>query len=147
MFTEAQADHRRPRACRSEQGSSSTARTPSTQNYFQAATRSATGGPARSSARTRSAACGAGRRDGGSSSALAASKLAFAPRGKLAARRSVIKRDLWEIGFKKQQATRPAPGPRKFATPPGAKAMSFGLGAVGGFVLVGLGLLATRRKR
>jgi hypothetical protein len=44
--------------------------------------------------------------DGGASQVVAARKLAFAPRGKLALAQ-VIGRDLWEIGFKKA-----APKPR-----------------------------------
>ena len=87
--------------------------------------------------------------DGGYRNTIAASKLAYAPRGRLALN-TVIKRDLWEIGYKKSSttpATVPAPKGTKFATPPGGKAMGFGVGAVGGLMLLGLGLLLTRKKR
>ena len=89
--------------------------------------------------------------DGGYRNTIAASKLAYAPRGKLALN-TVIKRDLWEIGYKKSSATTkpaPAPGGAKFATPPGSKAMGFGfgMGAVGGMMLLGLGMLLMRRKQ
>ena len=91
--------------------------------------------------------------DGGQRNTIAASKLAYAPRGKLALG-TVIKRDLWEIGYKKSSSARPsapapAPGGTKFATPPGSKAMGFGFGAgaAGGLLLLGLGLLVTRKKK
>jgi hypothetical protein len=88
--------------------------------------------------------------DGGYRNTIAASKLAYAPRGKLALN-TVIKRDLWEIGYKKSSSARPArapaPGGTKFATPPGTKAMGFGIGAIGGMVLLGLGMLVMRRKQ
>ncbi|MBA3458138.1 MAG: DUF2330 domain-containing protein [Deltaproteobacteria bacterium] len=85
--------------------------------------------------------------DGRHRNTIAASKLAYAPRGKLALG-TVIKRDLWEIGYKKA-AAKPAPpsGGAKFATPPGTKAMGFGMGAIGGMVLLGLGMLMMRRKQ
>ena len=51
-------------------------------NNFQAATRSATRGPGRSRARSRSAASGAARREQ-IAAPIAATNLAFAPRGKL----------------------------------------------------------------
>ena len=79
--------------------------------------------------------------DGGNSQVLAANKTAFAPRGKLQLA-SVIKRDLWEIGYKKA----PPPAP-KAGTPPKTKAMGFGGGAFGGLVLIGLGALLARRRR
>jgi LPXTG-motif cell wall-anchored protein len=71
--------------------------------------------------------------DGVDSQTIAASKLAFAPRGKLNLA-SVISRDLWEIGYKK---ARKAP-----AT--GTKAMGLSLGAL---VLLGLGAFILRRRR
>ena len=80
-----QAGHRRPRAV-DARTASSTARRRRSRTSSRRATRSATGGPARSRARTRSAACGAGRPTAATSSTIAASKIAFAPRGKLAAR-------------------------------------------------------------
>ncbi len=85
--------------------------------------------------------------DGNFQPTIAASKLAFAPRGKLALP-TMIKRDLWEIGLKKDSAP-PAPAPRgtKFATPPGTKAMGFGAGVMIGLVMIGLGVIVTRRRR
>ncbi len=79
--------------------------------------------------------------DGNFGGALMASKTAFAPRGKLELA-SVIKRDLWEIGYKKAQAQSPAPG--KFATPP--KGMSFGIGVLVGGLLIALFAWFKRRK-
>ncbi len=85
--------------------------------------------------------------DGNHQPAIAASKLAFAPRGKLSVA-SVVKRDLWEFGLKKQAATRaPAPNGTKFAAPPGTKAMGFGLGASAGVMFMALFLLVGRRKK
>ncbi|MBA3460681.1 MAG: DUF2330 domain-containing protein [Deltaproteobacteria bacterium] len=81
--------------------------------------------------------------NGGNSQVLAAGKSAFAPRGKLELA-SVIKRDLWEIGYKKA-------GPMQKATPPAkSKTMGFlffGGGSVGAGVLIGLALLVHRRRR
>jgi len=72
---------------------------------------------------------------------IAASKLAFAPRGKMPLAQ-VIGRDLWEINFKKA-----APQPQgQFAKPPGPKAMGLGLGALGALVLLGLIALVRRRR-
>ena len=85
--------------------------------------------------------------NGGPNQVLAANKLAFAPRGKLEVA-SVVKRDLWEIGLKRAgSAPQPAPSGTKFATPPGTKAMGFGLGASAALMLIALGLLVTRRKK
>jgi hypothetical protein len=89
--------------------------------------------------------------DGGHRNTIAASKLAYAPRGKLNLG-TVIKRDLWEIGYKKSSSTAPttpAPGGTKFATPPGSKAMGFGFGAgaIGGMLILGLSMLVLRRKK
>jgi hypothetical protein len=87
--------------------------------------------------------------DGGYRQTIAASKLAFAPRGKLNVA-SLVKRDLWEIGLKRDQAPSAAPTPpsgTKFATPPGTKAMGFGLGASAGLMLIALLLLIARRKK
>ena len=57
---------------------------------------------------------------------------------------SVINRDLWEIGYKKNSA---APTPTgSFAKPPGGKAMSLGIGALGGLALLGLGFVISRRR-
>ena len=84
--------------------------------------------------------------DGSDNQVIAASKLAFAPRGKMQLPQ-VIGRDLWEIGLKKE---RPATAPSgTFAKPPasgGAKAMGFGLGALAALGLIGAVSLV-RRKR
>ncbi|HSN26298.1 MAG TPA: DUF2330 domain-containing protein, partial [Kofleriaceae bacterium] len=71
--------------------------------------------------------------DGSYAPTIGASKLAFAPRGKLALG-SVIGRDLWEIGFKKDRPAAKAPAP---------KPMGMGLAL---FVL-GLAGLFWRRRR
>jgi hypothetical protein len=78
---------------------------------------------------------------------IAASKLAFAPRGKLEVA-SVVKRDLWEINLKKDSAAVPAPqtGGGKFATPPSRKVQGFGFGALLGIVAISAGLLISRRR-
>ena len=69
---------------------------------------------------------------------IAASKAQYAPRGKLQLA-SVINRDLWEIGLKKQR-----PEPKAHATPPATPKIQFlGLGALGGLLLIGL----MRRRR
>jgi hypothetical protein len=85
--------------------------------------------------------------DGNYQPTLAASKLAFAPRGKLDVA-SVVKRDLWEIGLKKSggAAPSPPPGGGKFATPPIKKLQGLGLGALG-LVLAGAAILWYRRGR
>ncbi len=90
--------------------------------------------------------------DGGDTQVIAASKVAFAPRGKVSVP-DVIGRDLWEIGLKK---TRPAPAPAPApkippaatpAAPKGAKgALSFGAGLFGALALLGVGSVL-RKKR
>jgi hypothetical protein len=79
--------------------------------------------------------------DGRSNQVIAASRTAFAPRGKLQLA-SVIKRDLWEIGYKKAQ---PAPSP-KVTPPPTGKTMLFG-GALLALMLLGVGALLARRRK
>jgi hypothetical protein len=75
---------------------------------------------------------------------IAASKTAFAPRGKLQLA-SVIKRDLWEIGYKKAPPPPPkVPAPAQ--VPSTKKTMWFGAGAAIGLLLIGLGLARTRRR-
>ncbi len=81
--------------------------------------------------------------NGGSSQVLAASKTAFAPRGKLQLA-GVIKRDLWEIGYKKAVAPPRTP---KLGAPAMPKAMLFGGGLLGGLMLLGIGMLIRRRRR
>jgi len=62
---------------------------------------------------------------------------------------SVIKRDLWEIGLKKDSVSAPPapPGGGKFATPPIKKIQGFGFGAMLGLVMISAGLLISRRTR
>ena len=79
--------------------------------------------------------------NGGQNQVIAAQKVAFAPRGKLELA-GVIKRDLWEIGYKKAPAAAPkSPPPAK-----GGKAMFFGGGALG-LLAIALGLRVARRRR
>jgi len=118
--------------------------TPSAQNFFQAryAIRYWWTGPIKCASPQRGV--WGGPPDGRYQQAIAASKLAFAPRGQIAVP-EMIKRDLWEIGLKKA-ASKPAPAPSGgFARPPGGKAM-FGVGILGGLLLVGLGLILRRKK-
>jgi hypothetical protein len=72
-------------------------------------------------------------------------KTAFAPRGKLQLA-GVIKRDLWEIGYKKAPPPPPkVPAPAQ--VPSTKKTMWFGAGAAIGLLLVGLGLARARRAQ
>ncbi len=83
--------------------------------------------------------------DGRYQQPIAASKVAFAPRGKMDLG-SVIKRDLWEINYKRGTPT-PAPS-GGFARPPGGnKTMGFGLGILGGALGIFLGRLIARNKK
>jgi hypothetical protein len=113
---------------------------PSAQNYFQAryAVRHRWTGPIACKSPQRN--IWGGPPDGNYHPTIAASKIAFAPRGKLALG-SVIGRDLWEIGFKKNTPATPG-----FAKPPGGKAMGFGIGALVALVLLSLGVVAVRRR-
>jgi hypothetical protein len=70
--------------------------------------------------------------DGRLNQVVAAQKTAFAPRGKLQLA-SVIKRDLWEIGYKKTPTLRPPP-----TTIAPKKTMWFAGGALLGLLLIGL---------
>ncbi len=121
--------------------------TPSQQNYFQAryAIRHWWTGPIRCDNPVRGV--WGGPPDGNYQPTIAASKLAFAPRGKLEVA-GVIKRDLWEIGLRKDSSgAAPAPpGSGKFATPPIKKFQGFGFGALLGLGLVGAGLAIHRRR-
>ena len=95
--------------------------------------------------------------DGSGNQVIAASKIAFAPRGRMELG-SVIGRDLWEIGYKKSAASRPtaptaptAPA-GGFAKPPTGgggtvKVMGLGAGALGAMVLLGLGSMISRRRK
>jgi hypothetical protein len=81
---------------------------------------------------------------GGGNQLVAATKVAFAPRGALSLP-DVISRDLPEIGVKKGSGAPPAPpGGGGFAKPPVRKVMGFG--TLGALVLIGLILLHGRRK-
>jgi hypothetical protein len=91
--------------------------------------------------------------DGSGNQVIAANKLAFAPRGRMQLG-TVIGRDLWEIGFKKERIAPPSTTPPSsgggggFAKPPGGvKVMGLGLGALGAILLLVAGTLITRRKR
>jgi hypothetical protein len=121
--------------------------TPSDQNYFQAryAIRHVWTGPV---------ACQNPRRgiwggppDGQNNQVIAASKLAFAPRGNLSLG-AVVNRDLPEINVKRGVATTPTPPGQHFAQPPGgAKPLSFGIGALIAVLLIGLGSLLVKKPR
>jgi MYXO-CTERM domain-containing protein len=80
--------------------------------------------------------------NGAGTQVIAASKTAFAPRGKLELA-SVIKRDLWEINYKKQRT----PAPTAKSAPGAAKTMSFGAGMLAGLLALGVLALIRRRKR
>jgi hypothetical protein len=78
--------------------------------------------------------------NGAPNQVIAASRVAFAPRGQLDLAQ-VIRRDIWEIGFKKA-----APPPPPALTPP-AKRMWFSDGVLAGLLLLCLGIAITRRRR
>jgi len=121
--------------------------TPSPQNYFQAryAIRHAWTGPIRCEHPVRNV--WGGPPDGNYQPTIAASKLAFAPRGKLEVA-SVVKRDLWEIGLKRGGAPGAAPpGGGKFATPPIKRLQGIGLIALLGLLGAGAAWLTRRRSR
>jgi hypothetical protein len=117
---------------------------PSPENYFQAryAVRHWWTGPIKCANPQRG--IWGGPPDGAYQGTLMASKTAFAPRGKFELA-SAIKRDLWEINVKRAAAPASQPG-QKFATPPGTKAMSFGIGAFVGCLLLALFTWIRRRK-
>jgi hypothetical protein len=79
--------------------------------------------------------------------AIAASKLAFAPRGQISVAQ-MVKRDLSEIGLKKAPpAAPPAPAPQGgFAKPPGKGAM-IGAGVLAGLLVLGAGARFLRRRQ
>ena len=81
--------------------------------------------------------------DGSYQPTIAASKLAFAPRGKLEVA-SVVKRDLWEIGLKKDAGAAGAGG---FATPPVKRLQGLGLAALVGLLGLSAALVVRRRSR
>jgi hypothetical protein len=115
--------------------------TPSPQNFFQAryAIRHWWTGPI-TCAHPRRGVWG-GPTDGRANPVIAASKTAFAPRGKLQLA-SVINRDLWEIGFKK--APPPPPKPAVAPAPPAKKTQWMPGAAIAALVLAGFAL---RRRR
>jgi len=122
---------------------------PSAENYFQAryAIRHWWTGPIACQNPQRGV--WGGPPDGRYQQPIAASRadVAFAPRGKLELG-SVIKRDLWEINYRKT----PAPGPSGgFAKPPGGnrgvRTMGLGLGVLGGALGIFLGRLLARRSK
>jgi hypothetical protein len=117
--------------------------TPSAQNNFQAryAIRHWWTGPIK--CKNPSRGVWGGPPHGGRSQVIASEKTAFAPRGKLELA-SVIKRDLWEIGYKKN---RPTPAPTTKSAPAGTKTMAFGGGLFGALALLGLIAVARRRRR
>jgi hypothetical protein len=115
--------------------------TSSQQNYFQAryVIRHAWTGPIRCQNPVRNV--WGGPPDGNYQPTIAANKLAFAPRGKLEVA-SVVKRDLWEIGLKKDGGAPPGGG--KFATPPIKKLQGLGLGVLG--LVAALAVFWIRRR-
>ncbi len=115
---------------------------PSEQSYFQAryAIRHQWTGPVACKSPVRNV--WGGPPDGNYQPTIAASKVAFAPRGQLALG-SVIKRDLWEIGYKKDA---PAPAGTHYAPPPPAK-KTMGVGVLGVLALLGLGFAISRKRR
>jgi hypothetical protein len=114
--------------------------TPSEKNFFQAryAIRHAWTGPIKCKNPTRGV--WGGPPDGRSQPVIGASKLAFAPRGRLMLG-EVIGRDLWEIGFKRERQP-----PTKPSVPARAKAMGLGVGAISAIAVLGLGRLVRRRR-
>ncbi len=116
--------------------------TPSDQSFFQAryAIRHAWTGPIACAHPQRG--IWGGPPDGGNRQMLAATKLAFAPRGQLALP-AVIKAPIPELGIKPAAAS--GGGSGGFAKPP--KGAFLFVGALGGALLVGLGRLLRRRKR
>ena len=115
---------------------------PSAQNYFQAryAIRHWWTGPI--ACKNPQRGVWGGPPDGNYQPTIAAPKLAFAPRGKLAVS-TMIGRDLWEIGLKK---ARPTPAPTPGVTRPAAGTKAMGFGALGALMLLGLGIAVTRRR-
>ncbi|MDB4958470.1 MAG: hypothetical protein JWO36_6039 [Myxococcales bacterium] len=119
---------------------------PSAQNYFQAryAIRYWWQGAIKCSAPQRGV--WGGPPNGGRGIAIAAGKTAFAPRGKLDLA-SVINRDLWEIGYKKQQPKAPAPPPPPPKPTTKTMGLLFGGSGLGALLLVGVAILLVHRRR
>jgi hypothetical protein len=120
--------------------------TASAQNFFQGryAIRYAWTGPIKCQNPRRGV--WGGPTDGGSRQTIAASKLAFAPRGQISVAQ-MVKRDLPEIGVTKvEPGAQPAPQPPGgFAKPPSKKMIGAGVIAV--LLALGAGAQALRRKR
>ena len=113
---------------------------PSAENFFQAryAIRYWWTGPLRCKNPLRGV--WGGPPDGRANNVIAAQKVAFAPRGKLELA-SVIRRDLWEIGYKKT----PSPAPAAKVAP--TKTMWFAGGALLGLFLAGGAYAQLRTRR
>nr|HEX4318505.1 DUF2330 domain-containing protein [Kofleriaceae bacterium] len=125
---------------------------PSEQNFFQAryAVRHLWTGPIQCQNPQRGV--WGGPPDGNYQPTIAANKIAFAPRGKVALE-NVIGRDLWEIGFKKgtgfgrsSNGSNGSSGGGNFAKPPPPKRAFIGFGA-GVLVAFGVMLGAVRRRK
>jgi hypothetical protein len=84
-----------------------------------------------------------GPTNGGSNQVIAAPKLAFAPRGKIALG-DVVERDLPEI--KVSRGHTPGAPPSHFSQPPQPKPLTFGIGGLIALALIGLGSLVAKRK-
>ncbi|HWO24213.1 MAG TPA: hypothetical protein VNO30_35965, partial [Kofleriaceae bacterium] len=121
--------------------------TPSAQNFFQAryAIRYWWTGPIRCKNPQRG--IWGGPPGGSQQQAIAASKLAFAPRGQMSVAQ-MVKRDLPEIGLRKAApGAPPAPTPSGgFAKPPGKSAM-IGAGIVAALLALGVGARRLRRRQ
>ncbi len=118
---------------------------PSAQNYFQAryAVRHWWTGAIKCANPQRGV--WGGPPDGNYGGAIAAGKLAFAPRGKLVVA-SMVNRDLWEIGLKRTRtAAAPAPSGSFSKPPSGVKSMGFSALAI--LALLGVGRTIARRRR
>ncbi len=81
---------------------------------------------------------------GAQNQVIAASKTAFAPRGKLQLA-GVIKRDLWELGIKKY--TPPPAAQKPPVVPATKKVMWLGAGGFAALLAIGVGSLVRRRRR
>jgi len=122
--------------------------TPSSENYFQAryAIRHWWTGPIKCASPQRGV--WGGPPSGAYQQPIAATRTAFAPRGSLQLA-AVIKRDLWEIGYKKSAAkpTGGGGGGGGFAKPPGgARIMSFSLGALLAALVLAIVWVVRRRR-
>jgi hypothetical protein len=113
---------------------------PGDKNFFQAryAIRHAWTGPIKCKNPTRGV--WGGPPDGRFQPTIGASKLAFAPRGRLVLGQ-LINRDLGEIGFKRDAT------PTRAQPPARAKAMGFGAGAIAAIAALALGSVVRRRRR